>query len=168
MRIVLTGPSGSGKTSICESLSNRYNIVEEPARELIEYFKKFRPEYLPWKNRDLFQTAVEEKTINNWVENTDGIFDRSIIDEVAYSNYYNRDIPQKLIDDCNEYRYDKVFMFPPWKEIFINDSTRQESFEESSGVYNHLLKAYSDFNYSVIDVPKISMKERIKFILGNV
>lgn len=165
MRIVLTGPSGSGKSAVCNELEKlRHKVVEEPARTLILYFKKYRPEYLPWNNREKFQKSVEERTINDWLENTDGFFDRSLVDEIAFRKYYNMDTT-KTYEVCKTHRYDLVFMFPPWKEIYVNDEARVESFETSSDIYNHLVDAYKTTGYDVINVPKVSIKERVNFIL---
>lgn len=169
LKVVLTGAAGAGKSSVCDVLQDKgYNIVTEVARELISHYQKNSPEFLPQNNRDVFQTNLEEKHIRNWLSNNQGFFDRSLVDEIAYRQYYYKEVPTELIDKCKKYRYDMVFMFPPWREIYKTDSVRKESFELSSEIYEQLLDAYKLLDYEPVIVPKIGIEERTKFILNYI
>lgn len=171
-RIVLTGSPGTGKSSVIDMLkqmsSIQYNIIEEPARELIEYLQIYDKENLPWNNRENFQKLVEKKNIENYKNNKSGFFDRSIVDELGFRSYYGIEIPTYLIDYCQKYRYDKVFIFPPWLEIFKNDNVRKETFSETVELDKHISKYYKEMKYELIVVPKVSVKERIEFILNHI
>lgn len=166
-KIVLTGSPGTGKTSVCEKLNDMgYNVIEEPARSLIEYYKKKYPQYLPWNNREYFQKSVEKKSIDNY--NKNGFFDRSIVDEIGFRKYYNCNIPKELIYYCSKYRYDQIFIFRPWKEIFVNDNIRKENFEDCIKLDKYLYDGYKQFNYKLISVTKDSIDNRIDFILNKI
>ena len=77
-----------------------------------------------------------------------------------------RNIDKKLDTYCKEYRYDKIFLFPPYKEIYENDNERVESFEESKRLYQYFIDSYNHYNYSAIIVPLDNLENRIKFILN--
>jgi predicted ATPase len=64
--------------------------------------------------------------------------------------------------------YDIVFVFPPWEDIFVQDAERVEVFEEAKHFHNALLKTYSHFGMRYIEVPKLSIEERLRFITDHV
>ena len=171
-RIVLTGGPGSGKTSVIENLSDMgYNIVPEPARTLIEHYRIHSPELLPSiskENRVAFAKAIEDISIKNYQDNSVGFFDRSIIDEIGYRLRYNVEISTDLRKASKEFRYNTVFIFPFWAEIFKNDDVRHESAEEAKIIYEYLYSAYIKYGYSPIIVPKMNIKDRSNFILENI
>lgn len=172
MKIVLTGAPGTGKTSIINKLSDLgHNIISEPARTLIEEYRLNSPELLPHvskENRIKFQDAIEKITIDNYLENISGFFDRSILDEIGYRNRYKINISENLDKAAREYRYDKVFIFPYWNEIFKNDDVRYETSEEAEILSVFLHDAYVNYGYSPIVVPKLSILDRLKFILNEI
>jgi predicted ATPase len=170
-RIVLTGGPGAGKTSIIDLLSEKgFNIIPEPARTLIEDYEKNSPHLHPKiskENRLLFQIAIEKMTIKDYLDNKTGFFDRSILDEIGYRNRYNIAINTELDFAAKNYRYDKVFIFPFWKEIYKNDAVRHETTEEAEIVSKYLHDAYVRYGYTPIIVPKFTPEKRLEFILDN-
>lgn len=171
-RIVLTGGPGAGKTSVINILANKgFNIVPEPARTLIEDYEMNSPHLHPKlskENRILFQKAIENITIKDWFDNKSGFFDRSILDEIGYRNRYGITINEELNLAAKNYRYDVVFIFPFWKEIYKNDDVRHETSEEAQIVGEFLHKAYNNYGYNPIIVPKIDADKRVEFILNNI
>jgi len=116
-------------------------------------------------NKDLLQgrTSDFKKSLNLDVPIT--FFDRGIPDVVAYMDYFGQDYDQHFIAHCQEHRYDTVFIVPPWKEIYVSDNERMETFEEAESIHHSLLKIYTKFGYSPIEVPKDTVPSRIEFIL---
>jgi predicted ATPase len=171
-RIVLTGAPGTGKTSIIEVLENKgFNVIPEPARTVINSYRKYSPELLPHlsiENRERFQLIIQNEAIKNFNDNTSGIFDRSIIDEIGYRNLYKIDISKELKEAAVTKRYDKVFIFPIWQEIFRNDDVRSETLEEATIVGEYLHKAYVDWGYTPIIIPKTGIIDRVNFILNEI
>ncbi len=171
MRIVLTGSPGSGKTSIIEKLEKLGHIVvPEPARTLISSYQLNSPELLPHlssDNRKLFQYRIEKLTIDNYSSFDNAYFDRSILDEIGYRNRYKIDISDYLHDFIIKNKYDKVFFFPFWKEIYKTDDVRKEDTTEAELIGKHLYDAYCNYGYSPIIVPKFGIEDRLKFILEN-
>jgi predicted ATPase len=58
-------------------------------------------------------------------------------------------------------------MLPPWKEIFVSDNERYESFEIAVEINHHLKKTYQEIGYEIITVPFGTVKERTDFILNS-
>jgi predicted ATPase len=59
----------------------------------------------------------------------------------------------------------KVFLVPPWPEIFANDSERKHSFDEALAQYKTLPRTYERFGYAPVIVPKAPVDARADFIL---
>ena len=94
-------------------------------------------------------------------------FDRGIPDINAYMNYMGIQYDDIFINPCQNNRYTKIFIMPPWKEIYITDNERYESFEQALAIHNHLKNTYSSFEYELIDVPFNSVEKRVEFILNS-
>ena len=60
--------------------------------------------------------------------------------------------------------YGKVFITPPWREIYKVDQERWETFEHVEEVHSDLMAAYRHFGYEPIEIPFGSVEERISFI----
>lgn len=95
-------------------------------------------------------------------------FDRGIPDIFAYLNYFNTEYPSIFIDKSKKYLYDKVFLFLPWKEIYLSDNERYESFEQSNSINSFLINAYKEIGYQLITVPFGSIEDRSNFILNSI
>ena len=54
---------------------------------------------------------------------------------------------------------------PPWQEIFANDAERKHDFESAIKEFDELLIKYKNFGYETVLIPKVSVKERVDFIL---
>lgn len=169
IRVVLTGTACTGKTSVTDELKRLgYHIIEEPARILIEHFQENDPSKLPWNNRHIFQKEVETMCIENHANNESGFFDRSLVDELGYRKHYGVDIPKEFYNKILEIRYDKVFFFPPWREIYKKDKVRVEDLDLAEAISKSIYEGYGIAKYDVIVMPKISVEERVKFILDNI
>jgi predicted ATPase len=92
-------------------------------------------------------------------------FDRGLPDIFAYMNYIGLDYPDKFIRVSKENRYDFVFLMPPWEDIYITDNERYENFEQALAIHNHLMRAYENLEYSVVEVPTGEVEKRADFIL---
>ena len=67
------------------------------------------------------------------------------------------------------FRYARtVFVMPPWREIYQNDAERKQDFAEAIASYDLAVSTYREFGYEPVDVPKVSVTERVQFILERV
>lgn len=172
--IVIIGGPGTGKSSIIEGLvAKGYCCYPEISREVTLEAQKRGIEQLFLEDPLLFSQMLLDgriKQFNNarneahqWV-----FIDRGIPDVVAYLDYIGDDYPNHFTDACKENVYTKIFILPPWEEIYQSDSERYENFEQAKTIYKHLTKTYINYGYDLIEVPKDSVDNRILFILDKI
>lgn len=93
-------------------------------------------------------------------------FDRGLVDAaVAFQRSAGESAA--IILEQNRRYYQKVFLAPPWPEIFVEDGERRHSFADAVSEYESLLKAYGEFGYQMILLPKMNVVERADFLLGH-
>jgi predicted ATPase len=143
-KIVLTGGPSTGKTTVIEELLNRnFMCMTEISREVTLNARKEGVEQLFLTKPLLFSELLLEGRINQYIEaekkNCDLVFfDRGIPDVHAYMNYISIDYPETYIVISRLYKYDYIFLMPPWEEIYISDSERYENFEQDLAIHNNL------------------------------
>jgi len=170
-KIVITGGPGTGKSTIIEELIKRnFTCMKEISREVTLNAQKNGTEQLFLTKPLLFSELLLEGRVNQYIEaetkNSDLVFfDRGIPDVHAYMNYISIDYPTTYLTKSNLYRYNHIFLMPPWEEIYISDNERYENFEQALAIHNHLERTYKDLNYTIIEVPTGTIEARTNFIL---
>lgn len=169
--IVFTGGPGAGKTSVIEKLIELgYVCAPEVGRKVIKHQVAIDGDALPWKDKVAFrdEMIVEEKKNHEAYKCRDDLvfFDRCIVDSYGYSQLENLPISQALMDACQHIRYaNPVFVFPLWEAIFANDKERKQDFAEAVRTYQAIVAAYQQYGYELIEVPTVSIEQRVDFIL---
>jgi len=172
--IVIIGGPGSGKTSIIKNLETQgYCCYPEISREVILEAQKRGIEQLFLEDPMLFSQMLLDGRVkqfdnaqnepHKWV-----FIDRGIPDVVAYMDYIGDEFPEHFDNACRENVYDKIFILPPWEEIYESDSERYENFEQAQTIHKHLTETYANYGYELIEVPKDSVDNRILFILDKI
>ena len=173
-KIVITGGPGTGKSSIIRQLEAKgENCLHEVSREVILEAKREGIDQLFLEKPLLFSQKLLEGRLNQYIEanelNSQHVFiDRGLPDVLAYMDYFNTDYPDLFHTTCEDYIYDKIFILPPWKEIYTSDNERYESFEEALKISSYLYSTYKKYGYDPIEVPKLPVKDRTEFILNNI
>lgn len=172
-RIVITGGPGTGKSSIIKYLEDKgFDCLHEVSREITAAAQREGVAQLFLAQPLLFSQKLLEARIEQFKEaaeiNSNAVFiDRGLPDVVAYMDYFGTSYPADFKEACRKYMYNKVFLLPPWKEIYQTDNERYESFEQAVVIYEHLKDSYISFGYKPIEVSKESVKTRSEFILNN-
>ncbi|MBW1296558.1 AAA family ATPase [Aquimarina litoralis] len=180
-KIVITGGPSTGKTSIINQLNeDGFFCFPEFIRSITQEAKQgddameitsnpivsvadphnFNLQLLKGRIDQYQDPSADDKKFS--------FYDRGIPDVLAYMDLFDQTYDETFTEACKTYRYDKIFLLPPWKDIYISDDERYESFDESQQVYQHLLATYSRFGYNCIEVPFGNVKERSTFILQHV
>ncbi|GAA2648712.1 AAA family ATPase [Nonomuraea recticatena] len=69
---------------------------------------------------------------------------------------------------AKSFRYHhEVFVAPLWPEIFENDAERRQMLEEASLTYDRVTEAYLDYGYSLVELPRLAVQERVGFVLRH-
>ncbi len=169
---ILTGAPGSGKSTLIKQLIQKgYVCVDEPAREIISEQKSINGEGLYNKDKRVFLELMLSRSIYHYrqLQDTDKtiIFDRGIPDLIGYAKLFNVDTSTSE-NASKVYQYNKnVFFLPSWQEIYTTDEDRTMTFEAAKDFGDLIRLAYIDLGYSIIEVPLISVDERVKFIVGK-
>ncbi len=172
--VVIIGGPGTGKTTIIDSLlAKGFCCYPEISREVTLEAKKQGIEQLFLENPLLFSELLLEgrkkQFYNAQNEPHDIVFlDRGIPDVLAYMHYIGDSYPSFFDLACREHIYTKIFLLPPWEEIYESDNERYENFEQATLIYNHLTETYQKYGYHLIEVPKGTVEERISFILNQI
>jgi predicted ATPase len=173
-KIVITGGPGTGKSTVIKALAKRnFLCMPEISREVTLNARKNGNVQLFLTKPLLFSELLLEGRVNQYIEAENKneklvFFDRGIPDVHAYMNYISIDYPSTYITKSNLYRYNYIFLMPPWEEIYISDNERYENFEQALAIHNHLERTYKELNYTIIEVPIGTIEERVEFILASI
>ena len=58
-----------------------------------------------------------------------------------------------------------VFFAPAWREIYVNDAERPQTFAEAEGLSEHIRRAYLDCGFPLIDLVKSSVTDRLRQVI---
>lgn len=172
--IVIIGGPGTGKSTIIDGLlAKGYCCYPEISREVILEAKKDGIDQLFLENPLLFSEMLLEgrkkQFINAKNEPHEVVFlDRGIPDVLAYMHYIGDTYPDSFDLTCRENMYTKIFILPPWEDIYISDNERYENYEQAKEIYKHLVSTYQNYGYNLIEVPKDNVDNRILFILDKI
>lgn len=170
IRIVITGGPYCGKTTIINELSaHGFITIKEAAIEVIKNEQE-AGNNKPWLEREKFQKKIIDLQIqqfNSARNNVITFYDRGLVDGLAYYHLDGIDPPKELKEHASKKRYNLVFI-PDLIEGFKPDKIRGESPEERKLVHELIIKYYSDYGYNVINIPSLSVSERVLFIKNKI
>lgn len=168
--IVISGCSGGGKSTLLEEFKTRgYSIIPEAGREIVKEQSQINDGATPWEKPVEFCQLMIERSVENYKKimnvHQTVFFDRSFLDSISYYQTLPIDEAQKYDYLIQELRfYPVVFFTPPWPEIYVQDNERKHSFEEAVVEYKRLIHFYPECSYKIIELPKVSVQERVKLI----
>ena len=169
--VVISGCSGGGKSTLLSELARRgYLTVEEPGRRIVKQELAGDGRALPWVDGAAFahravSLALADRAAlgasTDWV-----FFDRGLIDAAAGLERQTGRPALESLGDAHRY-HRRVFLTPPWPEIYVTDEERRHELDTALQEYGHLLKVYPSLGYDVVVLPKVSVVERAEFILDS-
>ena len=72
------------------------------------------------------------------------------------------------IDLAQSHRYhSRIFLAPPWPEIYVQDEERRHSMDEARAEFERLQRTYPALGYAVSRLPKIRVAQRADFVLDT-
>ena len=172
--VVIIGGPGTGKSTIIEALIKKgHCCYPEISREVTLNAKKEGIDQLFLENPLLFSKLLLEGRIKQHQSALEELhqivfLDRGIPDVLAYMHYIGDDFPSYFDEACKTHLYSKIFILPPWEEIYLTDAERYEDFEQANLIYHFLKDTYQSYGYELIEVPKNTLDNRILFILDNI
>ncbi len=170
---VLTGGPGTGKTTLLNHLSEYgFHCIPEVARQIIKDQVLNRGSALPWANKAEYARLMWEESLKEYErsilnENRFVFFDRGLLDSICYMEMENLPMTIAQFEILKKPLYHKIFILPPWEEIYVTDSERKQTWEEAQYTFDYMRKLYLKYGYEVIEIPKMDIELRVKFILEN-
>ncbi|PWY56671.1 ATPase [Legionella qingyii] len=175
---LITGGPGVGKSSVIKLLQmNSFTVVSEAARTIIKEQKQQGHNAIQVDNRFKFCQLMLQQCLHDFLEYSEFVspvfFDRGLPDLLGYQSIASGAAWDNLIKDIvlvnKQYRYNqRVFIFPPWQEIYTTDEERVHTFEQAVLAYDIVKEALISANYDLIEVPKLSVEQRVTFILEKI
>jgi predicted ATPase len=171
---VVTGGPGSGKSTLIDALAGHgIRAMPEAGRAIIQDQVAIGGEALPWSDRRAFAELMLSWEIRSYraALRLTGpvIFDRGLPDVLGYLRLSDLPIPSHVEKAAQIFRYHRrVFIAPPWPEVFARDAERKQSFEEARATYEVMTETYSALSYNLIPLPVGSVQERVQFVLAAI
>jgi predicted ATPase len=172
--VVITGGPGSGKSTLIDALAARgFARTVEAGRAIIQEQVASGGTALPWSDPRAFAERMFEWELRSYAEarKQDGVvfFDRGVPDVVGYLRLLKLAVPAHMDAAIRTHLYDaSVFVAPPWPDIFTQDAERKQTLDEAQRTYDALVATYAGYGYALIELPRVSVAERVAFVLGHV
>lgn len=101
----------------------------------------------------------EAQTHSGWV-----FFDRGLIDAASALEDLTGAPMLETLGTSHRY-HRRVFMAPPWPEIYAMDAERRHGFEAGLPEYHRLQKILPTLGYELVTLPKATVSARADFVL---
>jgi len=168
--VVISGCSGGGKSTLLAELGRRgHAIVEEPGRRIVREELQGGGAALPWVDGSAFARRAMEmaladrasaSALDGWV-----FFDRGLVDAAAALEHITGE--PALASLVRSHRYHRrVFMTPPWPEIYGRDPERRHDLDAAMAEYSRLLEVYRSLGYEVVVLAKLGVAERADLVMS--
>jgi predicted ATPase len=166
---VITGASGAGKSTLIAALDDLgYSTIREAALAFMREQMSCNGKILPTTDRAAFMEAVLARSIQDYEAakslQAPVFFDRGIPEWLRFL-----DTSKPNCQTATQCRYaSTVFVAEPWREIYVCDHERTHSFDRAAKSYVPTIAAYLQSGYEACVLPKVSVRERVAFILAQV
>ena len=158
---VFTGGPGAGKTTLLRHLQTLGElVVEESARAVIREDPAARGGEAFFRRIAALDVAAFDALKD---EPRRVFFDRGLMDCWGADG-----IPAwpELEDALQRQRYNaRVFVFPPWREIYATDAERIQDFAHAERVFDFVMASLPKLGYAPVVVPIGTVEERAAFVL---
>ena len=167
---VFTGGGGTGKTTLIRHLQARGEIVvDENIRAVIREQVGANGSAVPWSDAKACCDLTTARDISDFDRHADEtrrvFFDRGLMDMFGSNG-----VPPspELVAAIATHRYNRrVFVFPPWRDIYVVDAERREDWSRMEAVFQSIMSTLPELGYDPVVVPFGSIMQRAAFVLNK-
>ena len=145
-----------------------YAVIEESAREIIR--ERRLNGQIPRPEPQEFVAELLRRDRAKYEDSALGpspaFFDRCLIESVAMareSGVLSESEVTVMLGTAHF--HGRVFILPPWKEIYTNDPERDHTFEHCERVHKGLSGWYAACGYELHEVPRATPRQRAQHVL---
>lgn len=169
--VIISGCSGGGKSTLLLELKRRgFLTIEEPGRRIVSEELQGDGKALPWVNLEAFaRKAIKMasrdrqrvQAVERWA-----FFDRGLVDAAVALEHATGIPTSKTLAEHDRFQK-RVFLTPPWPEIYQTDPERRHNLDESIEEYNRLCSTFEQLDYEINILPKVGVGARADFVLDR-
>lgn len=171
---VVTGGPGAGKTTLLNALARRgFATTVEAGRGVIQDQVAIGGIALPWRDPAFFAELMLawDMRSHHMARNETGpvFFDRGVAELIGYLELSGLPVPRHFTRAVDLFRYNKrVFIAPPWPEIYAQDEERKQTLDEAERTYRAAASVYRRLGFELIELPRIPVEDRAAFVLNHI
>jgi predicted ATPase len=163
--VVVTGGPGAGKTTLLDALRARgREVTTDVARALIRADPRVRDDEAS------FQDAILAGEVSAYaaalaLPPVPVFFDRGVPDVAASYVLRSLAVPPHVDAAVREHPYaTRVFVAPPWPDIYVNDAERVQPYEHAVRVHAAIVETYTRYGYDLVPLPLAPVQQRVAFL----
>ena len=167
--VIVSGCSGGGKSMLVAALARHgFATIPEPGRRIVAREHATGGTAFPWLDAGAFaRRLVDVARCDLEAARTRSgivIFDRGLVDAAAALAHATGILVEQTLRA--EDRFDsRVFLAPPWPEIYVEDAERKHGLAEAEAEYARPTDLYPKLGYQPIVLPKANVGERLAFVI---
>jgi predicted ATPase len=168
--VVVSGCSGGGKSTLIALLAERgHATVPEPGRRIVVEERASGGLALPWVDaaafaRSAVAMALADRAAAAAMSGT-VFFDRGMIDAAVALEHVTGEAVILPLGRTHRY-HRRVFLVPPWPEIYVNDGERLHGLSAAIEEYDRLAAAYALLGYEICVLPKVDAAARADMVVA--
>ncbi|ODT68262.1 MAG: hypothetical protein ABS75_21160 [Pelagibacterium sp. SCN 63-23] len=171
---VVTGGPGAGKTTLLlAAQAAGYNVVPEAGRAILQRQAIIDGVATHDRNAAAYAELMLDREVESYLLHAGSkrpvLFDRGVGDLVGYRTLTGLELGPHFDRAAHRLRYNRlVFIAPPWRAIFANDTERRQDWDESVRTCAAIRAAYDKLGYEIVDLPEADVKTRLQFVTDRI
>lgn len=170
---VVTGGPGSGKSTLIAALAQAGVATSaEVGRQVIREQVAAGGAALPWADERAFAEAMWPREVAAQraalASGQVVVLDRGAPDVVGFLRVSGLPVPAHIDAAARATRYNaRIFIAPFWADIYAHDAERRQSPAIAAATEAVMRATYRDYGYALVDLPCVSIAERVAFVLAR-